>query len=254
VNSQGKYSLRLSGRRVIVTGAGSGIGKATAIRCAGEGAQVALVDVNAAGLAETADACGGVIMVADLLDVGGLEGMVEGAASALGGLDGIVNCAGLAGAVPIVDLTPEFWTRMLAVNLTAPYLICRAALKWLNQRPGAAIVNIASGQALLPSTKGGCAYSASKGGLVAFTKALAAELAPGVRVNAICPGLVETPMVQHALKAQAGLQENSLIAQYAMKRAAQPDELASAIAFLLSDEASFITGATLPVDGGRTYH
>lgn len=142
----------------------------------------------------------------------------------------------------------------MAVNLTAPYLICQAALPWLKARPGASIVNIASGQGLLSNAPGGSAYAASKAGVIGFTRAMAAELAPGIRANCVCPGIVQTPMTTEQLRGYANPDDAPFVAQYAMKRVAQPREIAEAVLFLASDAASYITGSALAVDGGRTFH
>ena len=241
---------RLQGRRVLITGAASGIGKATAELCAREGAALALIDVNAAGLTAVAEALDARAFPADLRDQARLGGVVEACAEALGGLDGVVNCAGVnvGGAVPALSLGD--WSLALDVNLTAPFLVCQAALRRMG--PGAAIVNVASGVGLRPDAPNISAYAASKGGLIAFTKALAAEFAPHIRANVVCPGLTVTPMVAHMLgddPAQA-----PAAARYALKRPAQPGEIANAILFLLSDEASYVTGIIVAADGGRTFH
>ena len=137
------------------------------------------------------------------------------------------------------------WKLVLDVNLTGTYIVVRCCLPWLAKASFATIVNIASGQGLLPNTPNMTAYAASKGGVVNLTRALAAELAPSIRVNSICPGMVDTPMI-------AGLQREP--DRYALKRIADPLEIAQAILFLTGTESSFVTGAALAVDGGRTFH
>jgi len=247
-------SQRLAGRKVLITGAASGVGLACAKLFAAEGAKLALLDVNATGLAKAAEASGGAAFPVDLTDAAATVAAVEQAAAALGGLDGLVNSAGLATLSPLADLSLEAWSRTLAVNLTAPFVVCKAALPWL-AAAGGTVVNIASGAGLLPSGGGSTAYSGSKGGLIAFTKALAAELAPAVRANVVCPGLVKTPMTEFMF---AGYEdrpaEAPVVARYALKRPAEAVEIARACLFLTSDESSFVTGATLAVDGGRTFH
>lgn len=246
--------MRLAGRRVLITGAASGIGRATAELFAAEGAAVALLDRDAAALAEVAAATGGTALEVDLLDEAAILAAIEKAATAMGGIDGLVNCAGIAGSMPLDTLDRETWDRFVAINLTAPYILCRAALPHLRTRKGATIVNIASGQALLPNAPGIAAYAASKAGLVAFTKALGAELSPQVRANIVAPGIVDTPMVRSVLGGYANPDDAPFVQQYAMKRVAQPRELAEAILFLTSDASSYVTGTVLAVDGGRTYH
>ena len=242
---------RFEGRRIYLTGAASGIGRATAQLLAQGGAAVALVDVNADGLERVAAATGGRPFVVNLCDGDAAARSVEEAANALGGLDGVINCAGEGYGCPLDQLEPAKWDQVMALNLTAPYRICRAALPWLKAAPAASIVNIASGVALLPSGPGASVYAASKGGLLSFSKALAKELAPTIRVNTVCPGVVDTPMTAQIRGNPAA---EAFISLYALKRVADPLELAEAIAFLTSSEASFITGVVLAVDGGRSFH
>jgi NAD(P)-dependent dehydrogenase (short-subunit alcohol dehydrogenase family) len=245
-------NARFRGRRIYLTGAASGIGLATARLLAAGGAALALADLDFAGLEAAAAATGGRGFVVDLLDGAAIDASVAQAAAALDGLDGVVNCAGVAHSARLGALEPADWDRILAVNLTAPYRVCRAALPWLQNAPGASIVNVASGVALLPTGPGASAYAASKGGLLSFTRALARELAPDVRVNAVCPGVADTPMTARLLGPDAAL--DAFAAAYALKRAAEPQEVAEAIAFLSSHEASYVTGVALAADGGRTFH
>jgi NAD(P)-dependent dehydrogenase (short-subunit alcohol dehydrogenase family) len=247
-------NARFAGRHIYVTGAASGIGRATAQLLAEGGAALALVDLNETGLSETASVTGGNPFVVDLCDGAAIENSVQRAADTLGGLDGVVNCAGVAHGAGIATLEPKDWDRVLAINLTAPYRVCRAALPLLRQREGSSIVNIASGTALLPAGPGAAAYAASKGGLISLTKALAAELAPTVRANIVCPGATDTPMAASMLHNDDRSVADRFLAAYALKRAADPSEVAEAIAFLISDEASFITGIVLAADGGRSFH
>jgi NAD(P)-dependent dehydrogenase (short-subunit alcohol dehydrogenase family) len=241
-------NARFQGRRIYLTGAASGIGLATARLLAEGGAALAVADVDAAGLEAAAEATNGWACLVDLSDGAAIDASVAEAATALGGLDGVINCAGLAHRARLDELEPSDWDRIIAVNLTAPYRVCRAALPWLRSGPAASIVNVASGVALLPTGPGASVYAASKGGLLSFTKALARELAPDIRVNAVCPGLAKTPMTARAL------QDDAFVASYALRRAAEPLEIAQAIAFLSSHEASYITGIILAADGGRTFH
>jgi NAD(P)-dependent dehydrogenase (short-subunit alcohol dehydrogenase family) len=149
----------------------------------------------------------------------------------------------LRGSVLEVDIAA--WRRVLEINLTGTYIVVRCCLPWLKQAPHSTIVNLGSGQSLLPNSPDRTSYSASKGGVLNPTRALAAELAPAIRANTVCPGLVDTPMVQ-------GVQGN--VGNYALGRLAQPVEIAQAILFLSSTESSYITGAALAADGGRSFH
>ena len=147
------------------------------------------------------------------------------AASALGGLDGVVNAAGILSSGGIADTAPEEFTQTLAVNLTGIFLVVRAALPHLRAVPGATIVNIGSGVGLMPTGPGAIAYVASKGGVIAMSKSMAAELAPDIRVNVVCPGLVETAMTAPFLRNASGAVQPELAARYAMQRPHRPTRL-----------------------------
>jgi NAD(P)-dependent dehydrogenase (short-subunit alcohol dehydrogenase family) len=243
---------RLRGRRILVTGSASGIGRATAKIFSREGARLALVDRQEEQLKAAADELDDALAVPlDLTDLDAIEPAVAEIETALGGLDGIVNCAGLGVATPIGETDLPLLMQFASVNLLAPYLICRAALPALQRADGGAtIVNVSSGMGVLPNIANNTAYAATKGGLLAFTKGLAAEVGPQVRVNAVCPGATLTPMSAPFLAGAGAAVTDGL----AMKRVADPSEIAASILYLSSRESSFVTGATLAVDGGRTYH
>jgi NAD(P)-dependent dehydrogenase (short-subunit alcohol dehydrogenase family) len=238
-------SGRLQVRRILITGAASGIGQRTAELFAAEGAALTLLDCDRKRLAEVARETGGVAVEADVTQEASVARAVEQGASTMGGIDGVVNAAGIVIHGSVLDVGVADWKLVLDVNLTGTYIVIRCCLPWLAKAPFATIVNIASGQGLLPNTPNMSAYAASKGGVVNLTRALAAELAPSIRVNTVCPGMVDTPMT-------AGLQRE--LNRYAMKRIADPLEIAQAILFLTGTESSFVTGAALAVDGGRTFH
>jgi len=237
--------LRLHDRLILITGAALGIGRRTAELFAAEGAALTLLDRNSEGLAEVARDTRGLSVEADVTQDASVAHAVEQGAIAMGGIDGVVNAAGIVIQGSVLDVGVASWQRVLDVNLTGTYIIVRCCLPWLAKAPFATIVNIASGQGLLPNTPNMTAYAASKGGVVNLTRALAAELAPSIRVNSICPGMVDTPMT-------AGGPRD--VSPYALKRMADPLEIAQAILFLTGTESSFITGAALAVDGGRTFH
>jgi NAD(P)-dependent dehydrogenase (short-subunit alcohol dehydrogenase family) len=245
---------RLAGRRIIVTGAASGIGKAIAELFRREGAALALIDRDSDGLETIARAIDALPLTLDLAEGDGIAPTVDHAAAELGGLDGVVNCAAFSIAASIEDSTPDYWNKTVAVNLTAPYLLCRAAVPHLRQASVATIVNIASGLGILPNSPNNTAYSATKGGLVAFSKSLAAELAPHVRVNVVAPGVTNTPMAAPLFKGYNNPNDAPWVRQYALQRVAEPIEIAHAALFLTSAESSYVTGIALAADGGRTFH
>ena len=243
----------MAGRRVIVTGAASGIGKAIAQLFREEGAKLALIDMSEDALGEVARNLDAAAILLDLADASAIEDAVARAADAMHGIDGIVNCAAYARGGPIETMTNEILGRFIAVNLTAPYILCRAALPHLREAEGATIVNIASGQGLLPSPNN-TAYAATKGGLIAFSKGLASELAPKIRVNSLCPGVTNTPMAEALFKDYANPNDAPFVQQYALRRIAEPIEIARGALYLSCADSSYVTGITLPVDGGRTFH
>ena len=238
-----------------MTGAASGIGRACAELFAREGARLALLDLQSRSFHEVSLATDAVAIPVDLFDAEATEAAVVRAGGALGGLDSVINCAGVTAQNRLEDVSLTEWSRVLAINLTAPFVICRAALPWLLLAEEGSIVNIASAAALLPTGPGSSAYISSKGGLIALTKALAAELAPKVRANVVCPGLTRTPMTNGMFEGYSHRPSDAAaVSHYAMRRAAHPDEIAWACLFLASREASYVTGATLAVDGGRTFY
>jgi NAD(P)-dependent dehydrogenase (short-subunit alcohol dehydrogenase family) len=236
---------RLRERRILITGAASGIGRSTAQLFAAEGAALTLLDRNAEGLAEIAREIGAHVFEVDVTDETSVARAVEQGAAAMGGIDGVVNTAGIMLRGSVRDVSVAEWRRVLDMNLTGMYIVVRCCLPWLKQAPHSTIVNIGSGQSLLPNSPDRTAYSASKGGVLNLTRALAAELVPAIRANTVCPGLVDTPMA-------VGVQGN--VGNYALGRLARPIEIAQAILFLTSSESSYVTGAALAVDGGRSFH
>jgi NAD(P)-dependent dehydrogenase (short-subunit alcohol dehydrogenase family) len=249
-------STDFGGRRILVTGGGKGIGKAAALRFLQGGAKVACLDMDETALAEMANEHGIVPLRADVTDTLAVTAAVNEAASAMGGLDGVVNSAGIDLQSSIEAMTDADWDRLMAVNVTGPMKVCRAATPFLKTAGGGTIVNVSSGAGLSP-LKFRSAYSASKAGLQMFSKALAMELAEaGIRVNIVCPGAVETPLFRSSIAdGETGeAQLESVRARYALGRIAEPDEIAAGIAWLMSTDSSYVTGVALAVDGGRTFH
>ena len=244
-------TARLTGRRILITGAASGIGRATAELFGKEGAKLALLDRANSGLGAVAEELRAHVSEADVTDAMAVERRIQEAAEALSGLDGIVNVAGIAGAQKLMDTDLAQWRRVLDVNLTGPLIVTRAALPFLLASEAATIVNVASGIGLRPFAGQG-AYAASKAGLLAWTKVLAQELAPRIRVNATCPGPTDTPLMRANMP--QGLSADQLTSQLALRRQASVLEQAQAILFLTGPESTFVTGVSLAVDGGRTFH
>lgn len=245
---------RFSEKVVIVTGAASGIGAATAQRLAEEGARLMLADLDEERLREVAEplekgGCKVVYLRTDVAKCEEVERLVERAIAHFGHLDVIVNNAGIASFGHVTEITPEHWRKVMAVDLDSVFFGARAAIPHLAKTKGC-IVNTASISGLY-GDYGLVAYNTAKGAVVNLTRNLAIDHAPdGIRVNAVCPGGVATPMTA-ALTADAAVmqQYRELVP---MARMARPEEIAAAIAFLASDDASYITGVNLVVDGGIT--
>ena len=242
---------RLHGRRILNPGGASGIGAATARLFAAEGAKVAVLDRQQAEAQAVADEIGGVALAADVTDWDQVQATVAKAADALGGLDGLVNAAGILAVGSLLDTDIATFRKVVDVNLTGLFAVCKAAAPHLLASGPSSIVNIASGVAIRPFV-GQSAYAASKGGVLTLTRVLAQELAPKVRVNSVCPGAVDTPMTMPMYTSNSLREE--VASRYALQRTGQPEELAQAILFLTAASSSFITGIALPVDGGRTFH
>lgn len=238
---------RIAGRKIVISGAGQGIGRTTAERFAAEGASVALIDLNATTVTEAAGAVGGHGFAADVSDPAAIAGAVKAAAEAMGGIDGVVTSAGIMMPLSVAEMKPDQWRKMIDVNLSGTFYTVQAALPWLREAEGASVVNIASSAGLRPDQPKRTAYGASKGGVVNLSRAFAAEFAPEIRVNCVCPGLIDTPMAT-----AAGSRAN--FGNYALRRMASPAEVANVLLFLISDEASYVTGAVWAADGGRSYH
>lgn len=248
-------SPRFAGRRILITGGGSGIGRAIATICAREGARVALIGRSLEKLEATATAIGGAyVEVADVTDETQVQRAVARSIEALGGLDGVVNSAGFATMGPIEETSVADWRALLDIHMTATFLVCRASVGALRKESSAAIVNIASVAGLLPGISS-AAYAAAKGGQILFSKALAVELAPAVRVNALIVGPTETPLTETNFQSMHDSGTfGDFLKLFPLGRVAKPEEIANVATLLLSDQASFVTGAAWTVDGGRSLH
>lgn len=244
-------SGRFAGRRILITGGNSGIGASAARRITEEGGRVCIIHSNPRNAPSFAESLPIARVVADVSDEQAVRQAIAQAAEKLGGIDGLVNSAGVNTMKPFVETTAADWDRTIAVNLNGAFHVCRAALDHLKQNANATIVNISSAIALQPLANR-TAYAASKAGLIALSKVLAVELAPAIRVNVVCPGAVDTPMLRTTFPDDSAIARIS--ARYLLQRMATADEAASAVLFLSCNESSYITGATLTVDGGRTFH
>ena len=241
----------LEGRRIVVTGAGSGMGRAIATLFAAHGARQTLFDINADGLAALAidNADAAVVNMADLTQV---QAATEAAAEAMGGIDGLVNAAGILRVIPFAETGPDVWHEVMGVNLHGPYHLCHAALPHLKRADKATIVNISSLAGLI-APEGMSAYAATKAGLIGLTRVLAADLAPKIRANAIAPGVIKTAMTLGMVQgSSAGVDEMGL--GNATGRPGTPEEIAELALFLTSDRSSFINGTTTAIDGGASWH
>lgn len=252
----------LQGRTYIVTGAASGIGRSTTSRLLEEGAYVMGADIaSAPELAFGSEGRDGqwAFSQVDVTDEGSVEALVRAAVNFGGAVDGLVNAAGVAGGGPVHMLPADEWARVISVNLTGTYLTAKHVIsQMLRQVPRddglrGAVVTLASIEGL-EGTAGGSAYSASKGGVVLLTKNMAIDYAGrGIRVNAICPGFIETPMTASVFGPGMEAALADIVHEHKLgRRMGRPEEIAAVAAFLLSDDASFITGHALPVDGGYT--
>jgi 2-hydroxycyclohexanecarboxyl-CoA dehydrogenase len=244
--------MRFEGKVALVTGGAGGIGAATASRLAAEGARVAVCDLDGAAARELAADLGGAALELDVRSPESIVAAVAATEEQLGPIDVLVNNAGVAGELFFTQTPTEVWDQMLAVNLRGVLAVTHAVLPGMHERGAGAIVNVAS-EAGRVGSQLAVVYSTTKAGVIGFTKALARESARfGVRVNAVAPGPIDTQMVRRAdaLGEIGERMVQGMIDSTAMKRLGEPDEVAAAIAYLASDEASYVTGETIGVSGG----
>lgn len=245
--------MRLADRTALVTGGASGIGAATCRRLAAEGARVAVTDVNLEGAREVAGEAGGAAFELDVRSTDSVAGAVEGAERELGPIDVLVNNAGYDEWSWFTDTDEELWARVLGVNLVGVLACTSAVLPGMQERRRGRIVNVSS-EAGRVGSSGSAVYSAAKGGVLGFTKAIAIENGRyGITANAVAPGPIETPLLMAAPEALGDIGKrivDNMVASTNLRRLGHPDEVAAAIAFLASDDASYVTGQSLGVSGG----
>ena len=245
--------MRLEGKTAFVSGATGGIGAATCERLAGEGARVVVADLDADRARELAAGLDGMGVELDVRSTASVGDALRAAEAELGPIHVLVNNAGIAEDDFFTRTDEAMWDRVIAVNLRGVLAVTHAVLPGMHERGGGAIVNIAS-EAGRVGSQLSTVYSATKAGVIGFTKALAKESARfGVRVNAVAPGPIDTPMLRAAPDALGELGERfvaGMVASTAMRRAGRPEEVAATIAYLASEDASFVTGETIGVSGG----
>lgn len=245
--------MRFSGKVVVVTGGGSGIGEAAARRFAAEGARVVVADVREQAWTRVVGELGGAPhmgVTVDVIDPTAIDRMIATTIERFGRLDALVNNAGMGSFGKVTDIDLDHWNTVMTVDVTSIFWASRQALPHL-EKTGGSIVNVASASGMA-ADYGFAAYNAAKAAVLNLTRAMAIDHAPAVRVNAVSPGLTATPLA-------TGLTENPTIMQaydgvLPMARPARPDEIAAAIAFLASDDASYVNGHNLVIDGGMTAH
>jgi 2-hydroxycyclohexanecarboxyl-CoA dehydrogenase len=246
----------LTGRRVLLTGGGSGIGRATAVRLAQEGCHVGILDIDAAGAGETASACDGraTVLPTDITDRAQVEASVARFEEVVGPVDFLANVAGWDLVRNFLDTDPALWDRIIAINMYGPLHMHHVVLPRMVARGFGRVVNVSSDAGRVGSS-GEAVYAACKGGIIAFTKTMARELARnGITLNVLCPGPTDTPLFDAVLSATPeGAKIGAAMARaIPLKRIGKPEDYPGTIAFLLSDDAAYITGQTISVSGGLT--
>jgi NAD(P)-dependent dehydrogenase (short-subunit alcohol dehydrogenase family) len=247
-------SGRLEGKVCVITGAGGGMGADAAVRFAEEGAQIAVADVDGGAAEKVAGEVGGLAVQVDVADEASVVAMYAAAAERFGGIDVLYNNAGISPADDgsILETDLDAWERVQAVNTRGVYLCCKHGISHLLQRGGGSVINVASFVALVGAATSQISYTASKGAVLSLSKELGVQFArQGIRVNALCPGPVETPLLLRIWGETLGAAERRLV-HLPMGRMAQPREIVNAALFLASDESSYVNAATFVVDGGLT--
>jgi NAD(P)-dependent dehydrogenase (short-subunit alcohol dehydrogenase family) len=247
---------RLAGKVAVITGGGSGIGRAAAVLFASEGAKVAVLDLDPGAAKETAAAIGGLAIAADVASADQVAAAFEQVAAELGTVSVLYNNAGVNSSGSVADATEDDWDRCMAVNAKGTFLCSRAAARTMLDAGGGAIVNQASVAGLV-GIANFASYCAAKAAVIGLTRSMSTDLAPhGIRVNAICPGTVYTSLMEPMLRARgdgdlaAGLAKT--VVKYPIGRLGTVDDIAAVALFLASDEAAFMTGSIVAADGGMT--
>jgi len=251
--------VRLDGHIAFITGAANGIGRATAIRMAQEGARIIVADTQAEGLNSLSATLHESVIttVADIFTEEGRAQAIERGVKAFGAPDILINCVGGStklpqADMPLADMTEAQWDAMITFNIKGAFLCCRELIPAMKQNGAGSIVNLTSFTGRGITAEAGVAYATAKAGLVGFTRRLAVEMAPfGVRCNAVAPGFVMTDRIRQQIWERVGVEgQKALIGRIPMGRFAQPEEIAGVIAFLASPDSSYMTGATLDCNGG----
>ncbi len=252
--------MRLDGRVAIVTGGGSGIGRATCLRLASEGALVAVADINLAGAEETAALVteagvgAGAAFACDVTSLDSIRGMVEGVRTRFGGrIDVLVNNAGWDRIQLFLNTTPDLWEKVIAINLRGPINCSSVVLPVMVEQGGGSVINVSSDAGRVGST-GEAVYSACKAGVIGFSKTIARETARNqIRVNVVCPGPTRTALLEEVTGGEGGSRIiESMTKAVPFRRLGEPEDTAAAIAYFASDDAAFVTGQVLSVSGGLT--
>jgi NAD(P)-dependent dehydrogenase (short-subunit alcohol dehydrogenase family) len=247
-------SSRLDGKVCVITGAGGGMGEEAARVFTAEGARVVVADVDGDAASRVAGEVGGLAVQVDVSDDASVQAMYRAAAGEYGGLDVLYNNAGISPADDdsVLETSLDAWERVQAVNTRGVFLCCKYGIPYLLQRGGGSVINVASFVALVGAATSQISYTASKGAVLSLSKELGVQFARrGVRVNALCPGPVETPLLLRIWSETPGAAERRLV-HVPMGRMAKPREIVNAALFLASDESSYVNAATFVVDGGLT--